>query len=145
MTASEPRDEGLDETVCRLIAEALACDPARVTPAVRLMDELGADSLDFLDIVFRLERAFDVQITRGEIEAAARGDLSEEEFAPGGVISPPGLAQLRALMPEAAERIQPGLRPREILTLFSPATFAAIVRKARDRRDRPSAEPGAAQ
>src|SRR5256885_1827854 len=118
----------LEQTVCRLIAEALGCDPGRVTPAASLMDELGADSLDFLDIVFRLERAFAVQITRGQIEAAARGDLTEEEFAPGGVISERGLARLRTLMPEAAARIQPGLRPREIMTLFSATTFANIVR-----------------
>ena len=66
------------------------------------MDELGAESLDFLDIVFKLERAFDIQITRGEMERAARGTMSEEEFAPKGVISEAGLASLRELMPEAA-------------------------------------------
>jgi acyl carrier protein len=122
----------IEGTVCRLIAESLGCQPERVTPAASLMDELGADSLDFLDIVFRLERSFDVQITRGAIEAAARGDLSEEEFAPGGVISEQGLSRLRALMPEAIARIEPGLHARQIMTLFTPATFANIVRRARE-------------
>jgi acyl carrier protein len=123
----------VEVTVCQLIAESLGCESARVTPSAGLMDELGADSLDFLDIVFRLERAFAVQITRGEIEAAARGDLTEEEFAPGGVISERGLERLRALMPEAVSRIQPGLHARQIMTLFTPATFANIVRRARER------------
>ena len=92
------------------------------------MDELGAESLDFLDIVFKLEQTFHIQITRGEMERAARGDMSEDEFAPGGVLSEAGLARLRELMPEARDRIGPGLRPREILGLFSVQTFANIVR-----------------
>ena len=61
----------------------------------------------------------------------ARGDMSEDEFAPGGVISEAGLARLRELMPEARDRIMPGLRPRAILGLFSVQTFATIVRAKR--------------
>ena len=107
--------------------EALARDVSEVKLESILMDELGAESLDFLDIVFKLERAFDIQITRGEMERAARGDMSDEEFAPGGVISEAGLARLRELMPEAASRIKPGLRPAQILSLFSVRTFANIA------------------
>jgi hypothetical protein len=92
-----------------------------------LLEELGADSLALLDLVFMIERAFAIQITRGEIERTARGDMSDEEFAPGGVISDLGLARLRALMPEAAARIRSGLRQGQILTLFSARTFASIV------------------
>src|SRR6266704_1642982 len=111
------------DTVRTLVAEALATDPARVRLDSILMDDLGAESLDFLDIVFRLEREFDIQITRGEMERASRGDMSADEFAPGGVISERGLARLRELMPEATDRIEPGLRPSTILTLFSVQTF----------------------
>ena len=100
------------------------------------MDDLGAESLDFLDIVFTLERAFGIQITRGEMERAARGDMTDEEFAPGGVISEAGLARLRELMPEAAERIKPGLRPGRSSTLFSVRTFAKIVIAKHTHADR---------
>jgi hypothetical protein len=93
-----------------------------------LMADLGAESLDFLDIVFKLEREFHIQITRGEMERAARGDMTDEEFAPAGVISERGLLRLRELMPEAAGRIQPGLRPAQILSLFSVQTFVNLVR-----------------
>ena len=115
------------ERVQGLIAEALACDRERVRLDANLMDDLGAESLDFLDIVFKLERAFDIQITRGEMERAARGDMSEDEFAPAGVLSEAGLARLRQLMPEAGERIHPGLRPVEILGVFSVQTFVNLV------------------
>jgi acyl carrier protein len=115
------------EVVAQCIADALAIDVAGVHLDANLMSDLGADSLAFLDIVFRLEQAFDIQITRGEMERAARGDLTEEEFAPGGVISEAGLQRLRSLLPEAAERIQPGLRAGQILTLFSVQTFVNLV------------------
>ena len=115
------------EQVRLLVAEALALSPEKVRLDSFLVDELGAEYLDYLDIVFRLERAFDIQITRGEMERAARGDMSEEVFAPAGVISEAGLARLRELMPEAAHRIVPGLRPIQILGLFTVQTFANMV------------------
>jgi acyl carrier protein len=65
------------------------------------------------------------------MERAARGDMSEEDFAPQGVISPAGLERLRELMPEAADRIQPGLRPVQILGLFSVQTFVNLVEAKR--------------
>jgi acyl carrier protein len=117
----------LEQQVREVVAEALARDISEVKLETLLMGDLGAESLDFLDIVFKLERAFDIQITRGEMERAARGDMSDEEFAPGGVISEAGLARLRELMPEASSRIQPGLRPAQILSLFSVRTFVNLV------------------
>jgi acyl carrier protein len=120
-------EKSVETRVREVIADALARDVSEVKPGAILMADLGAESLDFLDIVFKLERAFDIQITRGEMERAARGTLSEEEFAPGGTISEKGLARLRELMPEAKERIKPGLRPVQILSLFSVQTFVNLV------------------
>lgn len=122
------------QTVREVIADALARDVSEVQPEHNLMEDLGAESLDFLDIVFKLERAFGIQITRGEMERAARGDMTDEEFAPGGVISEAGLARLRELMPEAAGRIKPGLRPVQILALFSVRTFVNLAEAKRQGR-----------
>ena len=116
-----------ETTVRDCIADALMIDPERVQMSSNLMVDLDADSLAFLDIVFKLEQAFDIEITRGEMERAARGDMSEEEFAPDGVISEAGLQRLRELLPESADRIQPGLRPGGILGLFTAQTFLNIV------------------
>ena len=124
----------LEQQVCEIVAEALGRDRSEVKPDSILMADLGAESLDFLDIVFKLERSFGIQITRGEMERAARGDMSDEEFAPKGLVSERGLARLRELMPEAAGRIQPGLRPMQILGLFSVQTFANLVKAKQDGR-----------
>lgn len=123
----------IEEQVRRIVAESLGRDVGLVTLEASLTEELGAESLDFLDIVFKIERAFAVQITRGEMERAARGDMTDEAFAPGGVISPAGLERLRALMPEASARIQPGLRTIQIMGLFTARTFASIVEAKRQQ------------
>jgi acyl carrier protein len=134
----EPADRAqLDEQVRLIIADSLGRDQRQVTLEASLTEDLNAESLDLLDIVFRLERAFDVQITRGEIERAARGDMTDEEFAPDGIISPAGLDRLRTLMPEAAARIKPGLRPINIPGLFTVRTFASIVEAKRAQAKTP--------
>ena len=98
------------DQVRQIVADALGKPHADVAVESSLMEDLGAESLDFLDIVFQLEQTFGIEITRGEMERAARGDMSDDEFAPGGVISEAGLDRLRELMPEASARIKPGLR-----------------------------------
>lgn len=123
----ESSDPEVAAKVRQIVAEALALDPNTVKNESLLMTDLGAESLDYLDIVFKIERTFGIQITRGEIQKAAQGDLSDEEFAPGGVVSEKGLQRLQELLPEAKERIVPGLRPVQILALFSVQTFIRMV------------------
>ena len=124
MTQLDEVERGVIETV----AEALAKAPSTITLGSNLMRDLGAESLDFLDIVFKLEQQFAIQITRGEMERATRGDMTDDEFAPKGVISERGLDRLRELLPEAAPLIKPGLRAAQILSLFSVQTFVNIVK-----------------
>jgi acyl carrier protein len=124
--------DDVEKGVREIVAEAMTIDVGTVKLDSNLMDDLGAESLDFLDIVFKVEQRFRIQITRGEMESAARGDMSPDEFAPKGVISHRGLERLRELMPEAAPRITEGLRPGQILTLFSVQTFVNIVKSKRD-------------
>ena len=137
----------IELAVRAIIAQSLAISIDQVSPTVSLIEGLGAESLDFLDIVFQLERTYQIQITRGELEKAARGDMSEEDFAPKGVISDAGLVRLRELMPEAADKIVPGLRPAHILALFTVQTFVQMVLKkqAQSMQDAATADhPGGA-
>ena len=120
---SEPE---MTEVVREVAADAIGIEVNRVGAEANLFD-LGAQSLEFLDIVFKLEQRYGIEITRGELERAARGDMDEDDFAPDGIISELGLARLRALMPEAAERVRPGLRASQILSLFTVQTFVRIV------------------
>jgi acyl carrier protein len=114
--------------VAVLMADALGCEPARVKPDASLIDDLGAESIDFLDIVFRLERAFKVKIPRGKIVEEARGELSESQFHKGGVVSDAGLERLKSYLSEVpAERFKSPLNLAFIPHLFTTETFCKIV------------------
>ena len=109
----------IEEKVRLLVAEAVGRPAAAVTLDASLVEDLGADSLALLDLVFMLERAFGIQITRGEIERSARGDMSDEEFAPGGVVSETGPGEAartdaRGRGPPTA-RLAPGSDPDVVL------------------------------
>jgi acyl carrier protein len=115
-------------TVADMIADALGCDLAEVKPDASLIEDLGAESIDFLDMVFRLERAFKVKIPRGKIVENARGALSEAEFESGGVVTDAGMAQLRAYLSEIpAERFKNPMKAKDIPRLFTPETFCKLV------------------
>ena len=86
--------------VTKVLVEALNVDEGEVTPEATLQGDLGAESIDFLDIVFRLEREFGIKIPRGELfpESIFQGD---PEFVQNGKVTDKGLAELRARMPFA--------------------------------------------
>ncbi len=110
------------------MAEALGCDTEDVKPDSSLINDLGAESIDFLDIVFRLERAFKVKIPRGKIVEEARGPLSEAEFQSGGVVTEAGVARLKIFLSEVpAERFPSPLKVAELPKLFTVETFCKMV------------------
>ena len=119
--------------VAATIADALGRDVEEVQLDRALIEDLGAESIDFLDIVFRLERLFQVRIPRGKVVEDARGDLSEEEFEVRGVLTDAGAARLRAYLTEVpTERFLARVRVNEIPLLFTVATFCkAVVRAQR--------------
>jgi len=128
--------------VAEIIAAALPCDLERVKPETSLIDDLGAQSVDFLDVVFRLERAFKVKIPRGKIVKEARGDLSEAEFDQGGVVSEAGLQRLKTFLSEVPPaRLSTPLKVADIPRLFTTETFCKMV----IRQQRAAAAAGGTQ
>ena len=81
------------------LVDALGVDEEEVVPGARLVGDLGAESIDFLDIVFRLEKAFDIKIPRGEL--FPEDILTNAQYVQGGKVTPEGLEQLKARMPFA--------------------------------------------
>jgi acyl carrier protein len=95
-----PSREEILTKVSATLVEALNVDEEDVKPESTLQGDLGAESIDFLDIVFRLEREFGIKIPRGELfpESIFQGD---PEFVQNGRVTAKGLAELRARMPFA--------------------------------------------
>lgn len=118
-------------TVAKTMADALGCDVEQVTLSASLIEDLDAESIDFLDMVFRLERAFKVKIPRGKIVEDARGDLAESDFEQKGLVTDVGAQRLRAYLTEVpAERFKSPMKVSDIPRLFTPETFCRLVVRA---------------
>ena len=94
-----PSQEEIFAKVQEALVDALGVDEEEVTPTATLRGDLDAESIDFLDIVFRLEKAFDIKIERGELIPM---DLLESpDYVKDGKVNAAGIAELKKRMPFA--------------------------------------------
>ncbi|MHC4106272.1 MAG: acyl carrier protein [Planctomycetota bacterium] len=91
------RDEIIQQ-VQEVLVDALGVDDDEVTAEATLMGDLGAESIDFLDIVFRLEKTFEIKIPREEL-FPAENLMNKSDFVQNGKLTEKGLAELREKMP----------------------------------------------
>lgn len=91
------RDE-IFQKVQEVLIDALGVDDDEVTAEATLMGDLGAESIDFLDIVFRLEKAFGLKVPREEL-FPAEGLLNNGNLVSNGKLTDEGLAELREKVP----------------------------------------------
>ncbi len=117
-------------TVLRpVLADAVGLEESEVEPSATILGDLGAESIDLLDVLFRVERAVGVKISATEIADMLQGGLSDDEFeGPGGVVTPAGLEQLRRVLPQIdAEQLNGRLVADEIMNLFTVQNLADMV------------------
>jgi acyl carrier protein len=91
--------EEIFSKVQEALVDALGVEEEEVTPAATLQGDLDAESIDFLDIVFRLEKTFDIKIPRGEL--FPENLLTDEKYVQNGRFTEDGMAELRSRMPFA--------------------------------------------
>lgn len=92
------RDE-IFSKVQEVLSDALGVDDDEVTMAATLQNDLGAESIDFLDIVFRLEKEFDIKIPKGEL--FPDDVLNNPELVEGDKLTAAGVERLKSAMPHA--------------------------------------------
>lgn len=93
-----PTHDEIFEKVRSTLVDALGVDDEDVTPGASLRNDLGAESIDLLDIVFRLERNFGIKIPRGELFPE---NVSDPDLTENGRLTTKGLSELKARMPYA--------------------------------------------
>ena len=81
------------------LEDALGVEPDEVTREATLVGDLGAESIDFLDIVFKLEKTFDITIPREEL--SPEDILTNTQYVQDGVVTAEGMAELKKRMPWA--------------------------------------------
>ena len=94
-----PTKEEVLQKVSEALVEALGVDDDEVTADATMVGDLGAESIDFLDIVFRLEKAFDIEIPRSEL--FTEDVITNAEYVQDGKVTDAGVAELKARMPFA--------------------------------------------
>src|SRR5476649_312442 len=111
---------GVYPKVREIIADVLVIDEEEVSLNSRLIEDLGAESIDFLDLVFQLEKEFKIKIPRGQLEKNARGNLTEAEFEQGGTLTTLGLQALKQYLNEIPEQqFKNPMKVNEIPMLFT--------------------------
>ncbi len=91
--------EEIYEKVQAVLVDALGVDEEEVTPNAVIRDDLGAESIDFLDIMFRLEKAFNIKIPKGEM--MPENVAQDPNIVKDGVVTPQGIAMLKEKMPHS--------------------------------------------
>ncbi len=87
------------EKVKQVLVDALGVDDDEVTPQATLSGDLGAESIDYLDITFRLEKAFGIKIDQSEM--IPDNVLTDPQYVQGGKVTDAGMAELRKRLPHA--------------------------------------------
>jgi len=133
--ASELRRKVFDE-VRRCIVESLAVEPDAVTLESRLIDDLGADSLDFVDIVFMIDHALDIHVRESEFNFLTRLDFSSPEVMKGEFLTEPVIARLETWLPALA-RVEDKTKvtPRQLFSLITVESICIVAeRRISDRQ-----------
>jgi len=111
----------------------LDTDPSGITETDRIIEGLGADSLDLLDLVFQLERKFGIKISPRDIERLAQERLGDMPLEIDGVYTQEAIHELKAALDDIPEEeFVEGLTTADLPRLFRVSTFVNIVRRLKE-------------
>jgi acyl carrier protein len=120
-----PTHDEIFQKVQSTLVDALGVDEEDVTPEATLRNDLGAESIDLLDIVFRLERNFGIKIPRGELFPE---NISDPELTQDGKLTRKGVDELKQRMPYAdLSRFEANPEVEQLLDLYTVDTLVQYV------------------
>ncbi|HOD41104.1 MAG: Acyl carrier protein [bacterium ADurb.Bin243] len=123
------RNEIIDG-VKQCLLECVRTEADKITLKSKIIDDLGADSLDLLDIIFTLERKFKIKIKQGEIIKMAQEGIPAEDFQQNDRLMPKGVERLKEVLSEVdVDEIKEGMSTAKIPYLFNVETFVKIVER----------------
>ena len=112
------------------VAEALGKEEDEVSPKATLLYELGAESIDLLDMLFRLQRTTGVKIQASDLAHYVQGGIADDEFGDEekDIITPVGMAQLKIVMPQIiAMDLDGKLAPEKVMSYFTVENLVDLV------------------
>jgi acyl carrier protein len=127
--------ENIVTTVRRCVAESLVVPQTDLGLESRLVDDLGADSLDFVDIVFMLDRELDIRVRETEFNFLTRLDFSSPDVMKGAHLTEPVVTRLAEWLPAlraATDRTK--ITPRELFSMITIESICIVCQRALDGR-----------
>jgi len=115
------------ERVRRCVGEVLARPVEEIGPDSRLMTDLGAESLDLVELMYVMEAEFQIHINREDLNLSAQLGIPDEEIHRGEVLTPQALALLRERHPHAQELLKEGITRRHLASLLTVREVARAV------------------
>jgi acyl carrier protein len=115
------------QSVKKCIADSLAVTPEDVTLASRLIDDLGADSLDFVDIIFMLDRELDIRVRESEFNFLTRLDFSSPDVMREGFLTEQVVGELEKWLPAISERDRTRVTPQQLFSLITVESICLVV------------------
>jgi acyl carrier protein len=109
------------------VGEVLAREPAALEPGARLVGDLGADSLDLVELMYVLEQEFGVRFDKADLSLSGQLGLPEEETHRDEVLTERALELLREQHPDGADALRPGTRRQDLAGLLTVAAVARSV------------------
>jgi acyl carrier protein len=116
------------EKLCRLIQNVLGVKSEEVTREKTLVGDLGAESIDLLDLSFLIEDTFAITIAPNEFETEVKKVLPGGVFERDGFLTPEAVEELRKRLPQVDQtRLKPGLRKAELPSLLTVDVFVKLI------------------
>ncbi|HCO03075.1 MAG TPA: acyl carrier protein [Actinobacteria bacterium] len=117
------------ESVRQAVAEALGIPVAEVMPEATLFEDLGAESIDLLDILFRIEKKTGVKVKAADVGDYVQGGIPDEVFGDENErVSEAGLAHLKKIMPQLdVDALRGNLEAANVINLITVQNLADMV------------------
>jgi len=123
-------EQGIFEQLQPLIVEVTGARPAAIRMASGLMEDLGAESIDLLDLSFLIEERFGITIGSDEFEGPARQRIPDGVYEKDGYLTPAALAELRLALPEVPPgKLVEGLRKMELPSVLPVSVFVHLIQR----------------
>ncbi len=120
-------DPKVFDAVRRCISESLAVPLDDIAPSSRLIDDLGADSLDFVDIIFMLDRELDIRVRDSEFNFLTRLDFSSPEVMKQGFLTESVVRELETWLPAVAEHDRTRITPQQLFSLITVEAICLVA------------------
>ncbi len=121
--------DGIDERVARCVAQVLALDLVDIKPESKLMDDLGAESLDLVELMYVMETEFKLRLEQKDLSLTAQLGMSEDELHVHEVLTPKALELLREKFPSALGILKPGITRKHLAALLTVEEVANAMRR----------------